>query len=128
MAVALHPPAAQADLPKGYTDTARSLVDALRDSIDADLAGAPEREVRRKADPAKDLVRKFMGDWRGAAVVSEDESYRQLTAAIQELGQFYMQRGQRARLDEAVGQALLTRLEAADAALPPAPEKKRFPF
>lgn len=116
-------------LPTAYENTARSLVEALRDSIDADLSGAPEREVRRKADPAKDLVRQFMTRWRDAPIVRDDESYRQLMAAIQELGQYYMAQGQRARLTTDVGKGLLDRLDAAEAALPPAPENKPlFPF
>ena len=130
-AVCSPPPPAAADtaLPQAYENTARSLVEALRDAIDADLAGSPEREVRRKADPAKDLVRQFMTRWRDAPVVRDDESYRQLTAAIQQLGAYYMASGQRARLSEAVGQELLGKLEAAEAALPPPPEKKSlFPF
>jgi hypothetical protein len=123
------PAVAVTELPRGYTDTARSLVDALRDSIDADLSGAPEREVRRKADPAKDLVRRFVGEWRDAAVVRDEESYVQLSAAIQELGQFYAGQGQRARLSERVGLAVLARLEAAEGALPPPPERKSLlPF
>ena len=39
-------------------------------------------------------------------------------ATIQELGQFYMKNGQRARLPSATGQDLLHRLDAAAIALP----------
>jgi len=120
---------ADVDLPKGYLDTARSLVEALRDAVDTDLSGAPEREVRRKADPAKDLVRQFMTKWKDAPLVREDVSYTQLTEAIKELGEFYIKNGQRSRIPENVGKALLTRLEAAENALPPETEKKNiFPF
>ena len=125
------PPPATADvaLPKGYQDTARSLVEALRDAVDTDLSGAPEREVRRKADPAKDLVRQFMTKWKDVPLVREDVSYTQLTGAIRDIGEFYMKNGQRARLPENVGQALLARLDAAEIALPPETEKKSiFPF
>ncbi|KAG7669531.1 hypothetical protein Ndes2526B_g05872 [Nannochloris sp. 'desiccata'] len=121
--------AADIDLPKGYLDTARSLVIALRDAVDTDLSGAPEREVRRKADPAKDLVRQFMTRWKDVPLVRDDVSYTQLTGAIKELGEFYMKNGQRSRLPENVGQVLLARLEAAENALPPETEKKSiFPF
>lgn len=121
--------AADIELPKGYLDTARSLVDALRDAIDTDLSGAEEREVRRKADPAKDLVRQFMTRWKDAPIVRDDVSYTQLTGAIRDLGEFYMKNGQRSRLPENVGQALLARLEAAENALPPETVKKSiFPF
>jgi Photosystem II Pbs27 len=126
------PAAAAADnieLPKGYLDTARSLVEALRDAVDTDLSGAPEREVRRKADPAKDLVRQFMTRWKDVPLVKDDVSYTQLTGAIKELGEFYMKNGQRSRLPDDIGQALLARLEAAENALPPEIEKKSiFPF
>jgi hypothetical protein len=120
---------ADIDLPRGYLDTARSLVEALRDAVDTDLSGAPEREVRRKADPAKDLVRQFMTKWKDVPLVRDDVSYTQLTEAIKELGEFYIKNGQRSRLPENVGQALLARLEAAENALPPETEKKNiFPF
>lgn len=70
-----------------------------------------------------------MTRWRDAPIVRDDESYRQLMAAIQELGQYYMAQGQRARLTTDVGKGLLDRLDAAEAALPPAPENKPlFPF
>ena len=126
------PPPAFADdspLPEGYLKTARSLIEALRDAVDMDLSGAPEIEVRRKADPAKDLVRQFMSRWREAPIVRDDVSYAQLTGAIRDLGEFYTKNGQRSRLSEKVGQTLLARLEAAENALPPAPEKKSLlPF
>ena len=123
------PAVADVPLPQGYQDTARSLVIALRDAVDADLSGAEEREVRRKADPAKDLVRQFMSRWRDVPIVREDPSYTQLTGTIKDLGEFYMKNGQRARLPEDVGKALLARLDVAEGALPPAPEKKSLlPF
>lgn len=123
------PASADVALPESYQKTARSLVEALRDAVDADLSGAEEREVRRKADPAKDLVRQFMSRWRDVPLVRDDASYAQLTSTIRELGEFYMKNGQRARLPEDVGQALLARLDAAEGALPPAPEKKSLlPF
>ena len=37
------------ELPKDFVELAYDLIDALRDAIEADLSGAPEREVRRKA-------------------------------------------------------------------------------
>ena len=42
-------------------------------------------------------------------------------AALQQLGEFYMRRGQRARLPRADGDQLLRRLGAAELALPPGP-------
>lgn len=131
LAAFVPPPAAAAatELPQRYVDTARSLVDALREAVYSDLNGDPEREVRRKADPAKDLVRQFMTRWRDEQEVSGEVSYSELTAAIRQLGEFYLKNGQRARLSDEVGQALLARLDAAEAALPPPPEKKSLlPF
>lgn len=75
-------------------------------------------QVRRAADPAKNLVREFLTRWKGNPLVSGEESYAQLTSAIQQLGAFYQANGQRARLTPAVGQAVLDTLDAAEAALP----------
>ena len=55
------------ELPKDFVQLAYDLIDALRDAIEADLSGAPEREVRRKADPAKDLVKRFINSWSGSS-------------------------------------------------------------
>ena len=74
--------------------------------------------MRRAADPAKSLVRQFLTRWKGNGLVEGEESYRQLSAAIQLLGTFYQQNGQRTRLTGEVGQAVLDRLDAAEAALP----------
>lgn len=46
-------------------------------------------KVRRAADPAKALVRQFLTRWKGNPAVVGEESYAQLTAAIQQLGAFY---------------------------------------
>ena len=46
---------------------------------------------------------------------------RRGAAALQQLGEFYMRRGQRARLPRADGDQLLRRLGAAELALPPRP-------
>jgi len=100
----------------------------LRDAIDADLDGLPEYEVRRKADPAKDLVKTFMTRWKDVPVVKEDPSYAQLIQSIQELGQFYQKNGQRARMNLSTGKSILDHLEAAEVALPEREEPKRFPF
>lgn len=125
----MFPATASDSLPSGYEDTARSLISVLRESVEADLSGAPEKEVRRKADPAKDLVRRFLTNWQDSSIVKNDESYQLLTVTIQDLGKFYSQKGQRARLDSELGRSILDRLDKAEGALPPAPEKKSlFPF
>jgi hypothetical protein len=115
--------------PADYQDIAWKLADALRDAIDTDVSGAEEREVRRKADPAKDLVRQFLAKYRAAGSLDSEESYQQLNATIRELGAFYTSKGQRARLDLDTGRKLLDRLQAAEDALPPRKEpKKLLPF
>ncbi len=78
----------------------------------------PFVQVRRAADPAKTLVREFLTRWKDKPAVQGEESYRQLTFAIQQLGAFYSTNGQRARLSSEVGQQLLDILDAAEAALP----------
>ena len=104
--------------PAAYEDTALKLVAALREAISTDLSDAEERQVRRAADPAKSLVREFLTRWKGSPAVEGQESYRQLSAAIQQLGAFYQANGQRSRLSSEVGQAVLDTLDAAEAALP----------
>lgn len=42
-----------------------------------------------------------------------------MAGTIQELGQFYMKNGQRARMSSTAGKALLQRLDAAAVSLPP---------
>lgn len=86
-------------------------------------------QVRRAADPAKSLVREFLSRWRGNPAVEGQESYRQLSAAIQQLGAFYQRSGQRTRLSGEVGRAVLDTLDAAEAALPPREEARALlPF
>ncbi|KAL4458081.1 hypothetical protein ABPG75_012946 [Micractinium tetrahymenae] len=127
--LSLQRPASAAEVPKAYQDTARKLVDALREAISTDLSDAEEREVRRAADPAKSLVREFLTRWKGNPAVAGEESYAQLTSAIQQLGAFYQANGQRTRLTPEAGQAVLDTLDAAEAALPAAQEvKSLLPF
>ncbi|KAI7845229.1 hypothetical protein COHA_001273 [Chlorella ohadii] len=86
-------------------------------------------QVRRAADPAKSLVREFLGRWKDNPAVAGEESYVQLTSAIQQLGTFYQRNGQRARLTSEAGQAVLDALDAAEAALPAQQEvKSLLPF
>ncbi|KAK9823752.1 hypothetical protein WJX72_005160 [[Myrmecia] bisecta] len=105
-------------LPKGYEDLARKLVQALKESIVVDRDGATENEIRRKADPAKDLVKQWVSKWNGDRIVKDEDSYKQVTAALQELGAFYTKNGQRSRLTKATAESLLAKLQAAEDALP----------
>jgi hypothetical protein len=115
-------------LPKPYIKTCRGLITSLRDSISADLTGLDEREVRRKADPAKPFVRDFMSNWQDTPLVVDTDSHRELLSTIKALGTFYASRGQRARLDSELGQRLLDSLDAAEAALPVVEENSKLPF
>ncbi|KAK9809325.1 hypothetical protein WJX73_004850 [Symbiochloris irregularis] len=108
-------------LPTEYTKVASKLIGALRASIEADLSDADEREVRKKADPAKEMIRTWVLKWRDDPSVSTDTSHRQITATIQQLGDFYLKKGQRARLPRTFGESLLAKLQAADLALPRQP-------
>lgn len=120
---------AQIELPEDYVKTAHGLIDSLRDSIEADLSGLPEREVRRKAEPAKDFVKKFISIWSDAAVLKDEDSCQEIRVAVQELGDFYRMNGQRNRLNQDVADSILSHLEKAEMALPELPAKKNiFPF
>jgi len=117
---------AQIELPEDYVKTAHGLIDSLRDSIEADLSGLPEREVRRKAEPAKDFVKKFISIWSDAAVLKDEDSCQEIRVAVQELGDFYRMNGQRNRLSQDVADFILSHLEKAEMALPELPAKKGF--
>jgi len=115
---------AQVELPEEYVKTAHGLIDSLRDSIEADLSGLPEREVRRKAEPAKDFVKKFISTWSDAAVLKDEDSCQEIRVAVQELGDFYRMNGQRNRLSQDVADSILSHLEKAEMALPELAAKK----
>lgn len=117
-----------AELPRDFVNLAYDLIDALRDSIDADLSGAPEREVRRKADPAKDLVKRYINTWSGASAIADSTACQEIRTAVQELGEFYRVNGQRQRMTDSVAASILKHLETAESALPEKKEKSIFPF
>ena len=120
---------ADTQLPKEYVETSHALIDALRETIELDLSGASELEVRRRAEPAKDLVKKFINNWSDAVVVRDETSCQEIRAAVQELGKFYSQNGQRKRLTDSVATSLLGHLDAAKGSLPEREEKKNLlPF
>lgn len=85
--------------------------------------------MRRAADPAKTLVREFLGRWKGNPAVAGEASYAQLTSAITQLGAFYQANGQRSRLTPEAGQSILDALDAAEGALPEQqPTRSLLPF
>jgi len=112
------------ELPKDFVELAYDLIEALRDAIEADLSGAPEREVRRKADPAKDLVKRFINSWSGSSAISDTTACSEIRAAVQELGEFYRINGQRAGMTNEFAGRILGHLTEAEKALPEKPQKK----
>jgi len=84
----------------------------------------PFPQVRRKAEPAKDLVRDWTARWgTGGVAVGGTASHEAVSAALRDLGAFYKSSGARARLDAATADAVLAALGAAEAGLPPKEEK-----
>eukprot|EP00891_Asterochloris_glomerata_P004080 jgi/Astpho2/4080/Aster-x1198 len=66
-------------LPRGYEDTSRKLIGALQDALQADMDGAPEKEVRRRANPAQGFVKDWVGKWRDDVAVRGSDSHREIT-------------------------------------------------
>ena len=116
----------------------RRVVASLRDSIAFEAGGADERAVRRKADPAKADIERFLRDWKGVQSVASEPSYVALvgahmcaaaglqlsadapphsTEALRQLGAFYTARGSRAVLTPEVRESVLAALRDAAAAL-----------
>ena len=118
----------EALLPNDFVDTAYDLIDALKESIEVDLSGAPEREVRRKAEPAKDLVKRYINTWSGASAIADTTACKEIRLAVQELGEFYRVQGQRKRMTKEVADSILNHLSVAESALPEKKEKSIFPF
>jgi hypothetical protein len=110
----------QITVPKSYYNTVTGLLSSMRDALDADADGAPERDVRRRADPAKERVREFVGKWRDSPLVAGQEYHEEVKAAIAELGAFYGKAGPRAAVTREVRESVLAHLARAEAALPPA--------
>ena len=65
----------------GYVEAVREVVTALTDTITFEASGASEREVRRRADPAKASIERFLRDWKGSPLVSGQPSYVALVGA-----------------------------------------------
>ena len=64
-----------------YVTAVRDIVAALTDTITFEASGASEREVRRRADPAKASIERFLRDWKGSPLVSSQPSYVALVGA-----------------------------------------------
>lgn len=87
-------------------------------------------QVRRKAEPAKALVREWTSRWGDgrAPAVGGSASHSALSSALRELGGFYSKRGQRARLDQETAGKLLEELAEAEGGLPVEKERKKGLF
>ena len=70
-----------AALSAGYVQAVRGVIASLSASIAVEAGGASEREVRRKADPAKAAVERFLRDWKGDARVVGEPSYAAVVGA-----------------------------------------------
>eukprot|EP00803_Ostreobium_quekettii_P004319 evm.model.scf_1518.5 EVM.evm.TU.scf_1518.5 scf_1518:34645-36883(+) len=103
---------------EGYEKTARELVKVLVESIELEESGAPEAEVRRAADPSKQLVKDFLSASLDSETISKEASYKEISVALKELGQFYLKAGQRSRLPADLAAEIKTHLLAAQDALP----------
>ena len=65
----------------GYVEAVRHVVASLSESIAFEATGASEREVRRKADPAKADIERFLRDWKGSPLVAAEPSYAAVVGA-----------------------------------------------
>ncbi|KAG2425930.1 hypothetical protein HXX76_013304 [Chlamydomonas incerta] len=105
-------------LPKEYRQLVKRLSEGLSESIETEASGASEAEVRRAADPAKEVVREFVRKWRDNPRISSDITHAEIKEALAELGEFYLAYGQRTKLTPPVRESILRHLKAARAALP----------
>lgn len=99
----------------------RSLLDALSENLEAEASGLSESEVRRRAEPAKVLVKAFLADYSGASLAGSPSRAATVTA-LRLLADFYARKGPRARLGgtadgDSVAAALKSAGEALDAEL-----------
>lgn len=102
-------------LPKAYLKSAREVVKTLRDSLKED--SKDNAKFRRNADAAKESIRDYLGNWRGQAIVSHEESYVELEKAIRALAGFYSKAGPSASLPDDVKAQILNDLSAAEQSL-----------
>jgi len=75
-------------------------------------------QVRKSANNAKDPIRQFITTWKENPRVAGSVPVRELSAAVGELGQFYMRNGSRAPLDKATASSILGHLNRAESDLP----------
>lgn len=81
-------------------------------------------QVRRSAEAAKAPIREFIGKWKLDGRVQGDLVFTETAQALEELGQYYLKRGQRAALDSSTANSVLRHLRAAEVKLPEKEDKK----
>ena len=100
---------------KEYEGLADTLIERLRAPIEAEVDGAKEGQVRRKANDAGESIKEFLTlpaeRTRGRA------SAAALTSAISLLGNFYRANGPRAKLTDDAREAILGAITDAEIAL-----------
>lgn len=101
---------------------------ALREAIQAEIDGAGEFEVRKKADPAKEIVKDFISSFKSDSAEGQSESYAAISEALRELAAFYKSKGPRAALPSSVSRSILDKLQRAEDSLPPEPKTGLFGF
>eukprot|EP00210_Caulerpa_lentillifera_P006773 g6472.t1 len=104
---------------KEYEDLAMELITGVRGVIELERTGAEERAVRRKADPQRERIKAFIQKWSVDSSINSTTSFKQITYALRELGQFYIKNGQRAPLTSEVADRVLQSLNAAELSLKP---------
>ena len=100
-----------------YIDDSLKLVRAIRETIELEASGAKEFDVRRKADPAKEDIQRWIRTWRDSRPVLGEPSYAAISGALRELGRFYQANGSRAQLSGEVRDIVLGELQRAETAL-----------
>lgn len=80
--------------------------------------GHDDVQVRKAAEQAKVPIREFIGKWKLDARVQGDLIFTETSQALEELGQYYLRRGQRAALDSSTANSVLKHLKAAEVKLP----------
>ena len=101
-------------LPRGYVKLTGELAGVLRETIELEASGATEAEVRKARDPAKALIKDYLGNYGRNPAVAGSPSYKDLSGALADLGKFYAKNGQRTPLPVDVRDSILAQIAAAE--------------
>ena len=69
---------------------------------------------RRKADPVKGLIQELLARGKERDGRTSQQSYKEITSIMRDLGQFYSKAGPRAKLESSLRSDILTRLDTAE--------------